>query len=107
MAPPKLKLDPKTIRNLASIGCTLAEIASVMGCSVDTLERRYAADIKEGREHGKATLRRLQWQGANAGNPTMLIWLGKQMLGQRDQSKSEIDTNTRIVIERLPPKAQP
>ena len=37
----------------------------------------------------------------------MLIWLGKQMLGQRDQSKSEIDTNTRIVIERLPPKAQP
>jgi hypothetical protein len=29
-------------------------------------------------------LRRLQWKGAEAGNPTMLIWLGKQMLGQRD-----------------------
>ena len=106
MARPRLKLDPKTIENLASIGCTNEEIASVVGCSSDTITRRFAECITKGRDRGKATLRRLQWQGATAGNPTMLIWLGKQMLGQRDQLKTETDLTTKIVIERLPPKEQ-
>lgn len=38
---------------------------------------------------GKASLRRMQFKSAEDGNVTMQIWLGKQMLGQRD--KSEID----------------
>ena len=38
---------------------------------------------------GRATLRRLQWQRANGGADTMLIWLGKQMLGQKDKVETE------------------
>ena len=45
--------------------------------------------IDEGRDQGRATLRRLQWQRAHAGSDTMLIWLGKQMLGQRDKAELE------------------
>lgn len=88
MARPKKIIDPEQVTKLASIHCTTAEIAAVLGCSSDTLERRFAAAIKKGRETGKASLRRLQWQTAQAGNAGMQIWLGKQLLGQRDKIES-------------------
>jgi hypothetical protein len=33
-------------------------------------------------------LRQLQWQAAEKGNTSMLIFLGKQMLGQMDNPES-------------------
>jgi len=85
MAPPiKHNLDQRQIKELAEIQCTMGEIASVMGCSVDTLERRYADVINEGRSHGKASLRRMQYKKALEGNATMLIWLGKHYLDQKE-----------------------
>ena len=41
--------------------------------------------IEQKRGSGKASLRRRQWQAAEAGDKTMLIWLGKNWLGQSDQ----------------------
>lgn len=80
----KHNLDERQIKELAEIQCTMGEIASVMGCSVDTLERRYADVIKEGRDKGKSSLRRMQYKKALEGNPTMLIWLGKHYLDQKE-----------------------
>lgn len=85
---PRKKIDENQVRILASMQCTQEEIASVMGCSVDTLARRFADTIKEGQLEGRASLRRYQWAGAKKGSPAMLIWLGKQMLGQKDQVES-------------------
>lgn len=79
-----LKLDEKLIKDLAMIQCTMIEIASICGCSVDTLERRYADIIKKGRDHGKSSLRRAQYKKALEGNPAMLIWLGKHILDQKE-----------------------
>jgi hypothetical protein len=81
----RLELDERQIHALAEIQCTMIEIASVMGCSVDTLERRFADVIKNGRESGKSSLRRMQFKKAMEGNPTMLIWLGKHYLGQKEE----------------------
>lgn len=92
------EIDVKTVESAAGIGCTVEEIAAVVGVSTKTIYSRMkdAPEIMEaierGRETGKATLRRLQWQGAQAGNATMLVWLGKQILGQRDQ----VDTNISV-----------
>lgn len=91
MARPPLDIDEQLVENLAAIHCTMEEIASVCGCSVDTLERRFADVIKRAREKGKSSLRRLQWQAAQKGNVTMLIWLGKQLLNQKDISRIELD----------------
>jgi hypothetical protein len=57
--------------------------------------------IDRGRAVGRATLRRMQWQAAENGNPTMLIWLGKQMLDQKDkvENSGTMDTNTRLIVE--------
>jgi hypothetical protein len=92
---PKAEIDAAKVENAAGIGCTVEEIAAVLGVGVSTLKDRVAAEpelaeaLERGRDKGKATLRRLQWQAANGGNPTMLIWLGKQMLGQKDRVEQE------------------
>jgi len=89
MARPLKKIDPELVEKLAMIGCTTSEIAAVCNCSKDTLERRFAAILQKGREMGKSSLRRKQWQAAENGNVAMLIWLGKQLLGQRDYQRLE------------------
>jgi len=82
---PRLELDERQIHELASINCSLAEIAAVMDCAVSTLEN-YQEVIEKARNTGKQSLKRKQWEVAMSGNVTMLIWLGKIQLGQRDQT---------------------
>ena len=91
MGRPLKPIDPKQVEQLAAIDCTLEEIASVVGCSVDTLSRRFAGVIQRGRENGKASLKRMMWKAASSGNVAMQIWLSKNRLGYRDK----IDMDTR------------
>ena len=84
---PRKECDPELIERLAEIGCTTDEIANVCGVSKDTIERNYMEQLHRGRERGKASVRRMQWKLAQDGNPTMQIWLGKQLLGQRDKTE--------------------
>ena len=83
----KVKIDYDTVKNLAKICCTQEEIASVMGCSVKTLQRRrqFNKAYQDGLNDARASLRRLQWRSAASGNITMQIFLGKNLLGQRDK----------------------
>lgn len=89
MARPQKPIDAEQVELLASIHCTNEEIAIALGCSPDTLTRRFADALKKGKAEGKASLRRKQWELAQAGNPTMLIWLGKQLLEQKDKAAHE------------------
>ena len=79
------EVNMELVRELASIGCTMPEISACAKVSIDTLERRCMTTIKEGQAEGKQSLRHHQFQVATAGNPTMLIWLGKQYLEQTDK----------------------
>lgn len=87
---PQAEIDLAKLEALGEIQCTLDEVAAVLGVGHATIERRLASDpavaaaFDRGKARGRASLRRMQYQGAQAGNPTMLIWLGKQLLGQRD-----------------------
>lgn len=87
MARPQLEIDDNDVEKLASMQCTMKEMAAFFDCSVDTLERRFADTIRKGREKGRITLRRLQWQAAQKGNVVMMIWLGKQILGQAEKQE--------------------
>lgn len=82
---PKVVINSEQVEQLAAINCSVEEIAAVMGCHKRTLERRFAAVIKNGRDKGRMSLKRAQYTLALKGNATMQIWLGKQLLGQRDQ----------------------
>ena len=101
MGRPQAVVDPKLVENLASIGCTLSEVAAACNCSKDTIERRFAAEMAKGRENGKIRLRKKQLDVALAGNVVMLIWLGKQMLGQSEQITQHTEHSGEIKAGRL------
>lgn len=87
MPRPKKAIDEQQVHKLAAIGCSGKEIAAVLGCCRDTLYKRFPTAIKEGHERMKSSLRRAQYKKAMEGNPAILIWLGKQYLGQRDKQE--------------------
>ncbi len=91
MGRPLKKIDREQVLELARINCTMDEMAAVLKCSKDTLERRFAATIKEGREEGKSSLKRLMWEAAKQGNITMMIFLSKQLLGYSDKVESNMN----------------
>lgn len=86
-------IDYDLLETFASLQCTDGEIATGLGISPDTMTKRKQDDDRflhaymRGREKGKTTLRRLQWKRASAGSDTMLVWLGKQYLGQTDRQE--------------------
>jgi len=86
---PKLEIDERLVEQLASIGCTNPEIAAACNCSTDTLIGRFSAVMAKGRENGKTRLRKKQLEVALQGNVSMLIWLGKQMLGQAEKVEAQ------------------
>ena len=61
MARPKIPLDAEQIRNLAQKHWSIESIAAHFGVSRDTIHRRYAAIIEEGRHQGKAKLIDVLW----------------------------------------------
>lgn len=93
---PKFQIDYETVKRLAAVMATDEEIAAFIGCSPDTLWRAgkaYQDAKQEGRQNGMINLRRMQFDTAKSKNPTMLIWLGKQYLGQKDKSEIEHSGN--------------
>ncbi len=83
--PPKV-IDYALVERLASIQCTQEEIANILEVSTKTLQRdeEFCLIYKKGLDNGRMSLRRYQWEAAKKGNTTMLVWLGKQYLGQRE-----------------------
>tara|TARA_R100000664_G_C2739587_1_gene128277 strand:- start:859 stop:1215 length:357 start_codon:yes stop_codon:yes gene_type:complete len=93
--PKKYNIDSKQVESLASFGCTNTEIASFFGCDESLLRKSYSEFLTKGRDAGKIRLRKAQWNRAlgnkdsmgnwlNDGSVPMLIWLGKQILNQKD-----------------------
>jgi hypothetical protein len=93
MARPRKPIDAKQVLRLAKLGCSQAEIGEVLGCSDDTLRRHFAAALKKGYAELNRSLRKAQIDSAKRGNVTMLIWLGKQRLGQRNVPQPEGPTS--------------
>jgi hypothetical protein len=85
--------DFKQFESLLGIQCTLEEVASFYNVDVKTIQARceehyglkFSQISEQKRANGKISLRRKQFQKAMDGNIVMLIWLGKQYLGQVDK----------------------
>lgn len=103
MGRPRIELDQQTFEGLCEIQCTLQEIAGVLRCSEDTIERwckrtygeKFAETYKKFSAVGKMSLRRYQFKLAEK-STAMAIWLGKQYLGQRDIINVESKTDGKL-----------
>ena len=90
---PRINIDLYIVGNLASIGCTQEEIASVVGVSARTLQRNFADIIDRFKNKGKASLRKKMWDKAiKKDNTHMQIWLSKNELGMKERTVNETIT---------------
>jgi hypothetical protein len=110
MGRPLIKIDQAQFEKLCSIMCTLTDIAGFFDCSPDTIENwckktyhmTFSDIYKRKSANGRVSLRRKQFEVAMSGDKVMLIWLGKQQLGQRDTFPEEIqDTPVVASIYKL------
>ena len=102
MGRPSKELSVSDAEKLGMLGATHEEMAAWFDVSTRTIERRMSAETgvfcrayKKGLGRLKVSLRRQQIEAAKKGNPTMLIWLGKQLLEQRDKIETKNDTTVR------------
>lgn len=77
-------VTPDQVQQLATLGCTKNEIAKILKTTVEVIDQ-YNDDFLYGINDLKRNLRRKQIEVALDGNPNMLIWLGKNLLGQTDR----------------------
>ena len=90
-----VNIDLEQVEKLAAIQCTEAEIASVLGVSERTIERRkqqpdFAEAMARGKARGRVSLRRNLWSLANKGQPAANIFLAKNLLGYKDYVANEL-----------------
>ena len=105
MGRPNVDINWELIAECAHIQCTIAEICAVAKVDYETLQSRCLKDhgmsfsnfYTQKREGGKKSLRRAQWHAAcETENTALLIWAGKQYLGQSDKIENT-NTNTTTV----------
>lgn len=98
---PKKKIDLDAVRELASEGNTQEDIADALGFARSTFGNR--EDLKKAYWDGMAdmrlSLRHFQFKAARDGNIQMLIWLGKQFLGQKEQAEVAQTEPIKVVID--------
>jgi len=87
-------IDLVELEKLSSLHCTDEEIAGWFGVSTRTIESRrkrpeFAEVMQRGRARGRISVRRAQMKLLEDGSGTMGVWLGKQILGQRDVVTTE------------------
>lgn len=107
---PPRNYDPKILENLCKANCTVDEIEAILNTNQVTIDkwclRYYKVPFKEVYDafklHGKASLRRIQFKLAEK-NAGMAIFLGKNLLGQTDQTvqtiKSEESVSETNILE--------
>jgi hypothetical protein len=90
-----VEIDLEQLEKLASLQCTDSELAAFFRCTTRTIEKRrrepaFKESLERGRAIGQISVRRAQMKLLEAGNATMGVWLGKQLLGQRDITPIEL-----------------
>jgi hypothetical protein len=90
-AAPDPDITAQKVEALAALGMNGVDIAAYFGTSKSTISKKYAAIIEKGRERLKVSLRQAQIKAALEGSNVMLIWLGKQLLGQSDKIETKND----------------
>ena len=105
-----IPIDPKVVEGMARVGATDGEIGDFVGADANTIGRRFGELLTKSRSAMRLRLRQAQYKLAVEGNPTLCIWLGKQMLGQSDRQELSgpdggpielHDSKANVLLEKL------
>lgn len=113
---PAAKIDWDAVAEMGQAGCTIKETAAAMGVTSQTLSlnyKKYRKDLYAGeyetlaeyfqaqRSGGDALIKVKQFKKAVKGdNDRMLIWLGKNRLGQSDKREIKADVSA-VTVNKL------
>src|SRR6187402_2767562 len=103
---PKADINWKRANELLEAGCSGAEVAAVFGLNPQTIYERCLTDhgiifteySAQFYSKGDSQIREMQHKKAKEGDNTMLVWLGKNRLKQRDKEE-EKPANTQYTIK--------
>ena len=103
MGRPRKEIDKDMFERFCGMFCTKEEIAGFFKCSEDTIEnwckktykKTFSAVYKIYTANGKMSLRRMQFKLAEK-SPAMAIFLGKNMLGQTDYVKTDVQVEGKL-----------
>ncbi len=107
---PEKEIDWKLLDSILQFGARLIDCSEMLDMSDDSIQRKiqdaHGCTFSEYRERKMSKMRmrllQKQFDVAMAGNTALLIWLGKQHLGQTDKITQELDTNKiKIRIEKM------
>lgn len=108
---PRKYIDKQVFENLCGLQCTLEEMEAFFDCDHKTIARwckdtydgkRFSQVFREKRSIGKISLRRKQMKLAER-SAAMAIFLGKNLLGQKDtpeEAMAEEDSVT--IVDDIP-----
>ncbi len=96
-----LEDNRETVKKLSQLGCTYKEIGDFLEVSSKSIERHFKQEVEWGRSNLRQSLRKAQIECAiREKNSTMLIWLGKNYLEQREP-RQNIEHSGSIKIEKV------
>jgi len=108
MSRPKKLINKEEFEKLCQMQCTKPEIQAWLDVSDKRLDKwvkevygdesSFSGIYAIKRGPGKVSLRRMQFQIAMKGNATMLIWLGKQWLEQKDKQETTHEAGKSITL---------
>src|SRR5437879_9757678 len=97
------KIDLAELEKLCALQCTDEELAAWFNVDVRTIERRrkvrsFREAMERGKAKGRISVRRMQMKLLEQGNATMGVWLGKNILGQVDEIRHEINGGMQVYV---------
>lgn len=110
---PQKEIDWRVVDEYLEAGCTGTEIAGRLGTCADTLYNRcerekgvtFSAYSQEKKSSGEALLRKIQYDKAigktDQGDNTLLIWLGKTRLEQKETTEISVHPETIKTFDKI------
>jgi len=90
-----------TAVKMAQLGVTDKEMGHILEMSPSSIRKHFQEELDYARSHLRKALRKSQLELAiNDKNPTMLIWLGKNYLGQREP-KAQMEHSGAVTVEKV------
>lgn len=100
------EIDVERVRKLSAVGMPVLSIARRLGFSDSSFsdEKKKNPDVEDaiiaGQYEFEEGLRTTQARLALSGHAGMLIWLGKQFLGQSDKQETKQETTVNVVLQK-------
>lgn len=104
---PRIEINNEQFKKLCELHCTKEEIAGFFNCTEETIDNyckrehgeSFLVVFKKLSAGGKMSLRRYQFELAKH-NASMAIFLGKNLLGQTDNTEINQSEGLKIVVEK-------